>query len=74
MGLLRVIVILLAVSFILGAVKAFLNRRGIQHKIMGNKKKPDFIAEELYKLHELKNRGILSEEEYRKQKDKLLQK
>ena len=72
MGLIRVIVILLVISLISGAIRAFLAKRKSHGRSLFRNNNSDFIAEELYKLNELKNRGILTEEEYRRQKEKLL--
>jgi len=72
MGLVRIIIIGVAISLIIGLIRTFLGNRKISGKLPWQKSNSNFISEELYKLNELKNRGILTEEEYRKQKDKLL--
>ena len=74
MALLKILAIVLAVSFIATIVKSLLAKRNDPKQLDGKADNPDFISEELYKLHELKNRGILSHEEYEKQKKKLLDK
>ncbi|NDV58501.1 SHOCT domain-containing protein [Bacteroides sp. 519] len=70
MGIIRIIVIVLAVAIISGLVRSFLAKRH-PGKFPGTRN-ADFISEELYKLNELKNRGIITEEEFQKQKKKLI--
>lgn len=70
MGLIRIIIIILAVTLITTGIKKLLAGRG--KGLLGKGKQADFISEELYKLNELKNRGILTEEEFKQQKRKLL--
>ncbi|GEM_PF-3198796 len=71
MGLIRVLIIFLIIAFISGIIRAFMAKRNITGGFR-RKKSSDFISEELYKLHELRKRGILTEEEYQREKSKLL--
>jgi len=70
MGIIKILFIILAAAFLTGLVKGLLAKRKTNDRIA--KKNQEFISEELYKLHELYKRGILSEDEYRRQKTKLL--
>lgn len=73
MALVKIIVIILAITLVSGFVRSFLAKRPHSKDLPGNTpRQSEFISEELYKLHELKNRGILTEEEYQRQKNKLL--
>jgi len=71
--MIKIIIVALAVSLLISLLRTFLGDRNMFRNITGKKKSSNFISEELYKLHELRKRGILTEEEYQKQKNKLLE-
>lgn len=72
MGLVKIIIIGVAISLIISLIRTLLGKRHLGRKLPRQHNNNDFIAEELYKLNELKNRGILTEEEYQRQKRKLI--
>ena len=63
------------IGFIIGTFSKSVYRRNLENEAyhnMANPKSQQNIASELEKLHQLKERGVMSEDEYQQAKNKLL--
>lgn len=72
MGIIKIILFVIIFVLILGAIKTIISTTKGRQFFNWRSRKNSFIADELYKLNELKRRGIISEEEFEIQKRKLI--